>query len=252
MRLVDKSIITKAEGIFYNSMSSVLDQANILKLFKENYNIRLSGGAQFQDMDLVVFNDNVAFRFDYTATAYFSILMDRNGEFLEMEENTKQSEVIYANSNNADSLLDAKFIREKESQLADTIANAIDRETLTRLIEINSHASLNGQLDFMGAQFTVYQNRLVYNLIYQGEIALSFLLDQKGRFLDFADPQSNSYDKKHPFRSSDTNPSQPKEIVIEENDLEDSEIPELIEDSQIETIYDDEADSISKLFIDKA
>jgi hypothetical protein len=249
MKLVDANIIAKAEGIFYNSMSSILDQESIVKLFKDNYKLRLSGGTQFQDMDVVVFNDKVAFRFDYTATAYFSILMDRYGEFIEIENDTKQSDIYEADSNRADGLLNAKFIREKESQLADAIADAIDRETLVRLIEINSHSKLTGRLDFMGAQFIVYQNRLVYNLIYQGEIALSFSLNQNGKFLDYAEPQPSSNDDRHTFKSTDKSPSQSKEIVIGEKDLEDHELPEFFKDPPPESHNDEEADIISRLFI---
>lgn len=249
MKLVDANIIAKAEGIFYNSMSSILDRESIVKLFKDNYKLRLSGGTQFQDMDLVVFNEKVAFRFDYTATAYFSILMDRYGEFIEIEKETKQSDIYGADPSRADGLLNAKFIREKESQLADAIADAIDRDTLVRLIEINSHAKLTGRLDFMGAQFTVYQNKLVYNLIYQGEIALSFLLDENGKFLDYAEPQPNFNDDRHISKSTDNSPYQSKEIVIGEKDLEDHELEELLEDTQTESLNDEEAEIVSKLFI---
>jgi hypothetical protein len=202
-------------------------------------------------MDLVVFNDNVAFRFDYTATAYFSIIMDRNGEFLEMEENGANFDFNDSSPNDDDSLLDSDFIREKISQLADTIADGIDKETIARLIEINSHAKLNGRLDFLGARFIVNQNKPAYNLIYQGEIELSFLLDERGRFLDYADPHANENDISYVSKSLETDPSHRKEMFIEENELEEHDIAELIEDAQLETIDDEEMDSIDNLLADE-
>jgi hypothetical protein len=194
MKLVDSKLIAKAEGIFCNAMSSAIDIAAISKLFRKHFNLRLSGEAEFQDMNVVVQNDQIAFKFDYTATAYFSIYMDRHGEFVEMEETVNKSKDRGDDVSPDNPLVDAKIIRQRESQLAEAIADSIDRETLSRLIEIKSHAKLNGRLDFMGARFAARQNQPVYNLIYQGEIALSFLVDEKGHFLDFAEAKPDSSD----------------------------------------------------------
>lgn len=81
MKLVDEKIISRAETIFCSELSSVLDPATIGEIFRKHFNLRISGDVQFQDVDVVVENGKIAFKFDYVAHAYFSIFMDRTGSF---------------------------------------------------------------------------------------------------------------------------------------------------------------------------
>jgi hypothetical protein len=258
MKLVDSKMIAKAEGIFYNAISSVIDIATIGELFRKHFNLRLSGEAQFQDVDVVVQNDQIAFKFDYTATVYFSIFMDRSGAFLEMEKtaNTPEDRVIDADPGN--SLIEGRIIRNSVSHLAEAIADSIDRETLSRLIEINSHAKLHGRLDFMGARFAARQNQPVYNLIYQGEIALSFLVDEKGHFLDYAEADTGSYDGDVESKlASAKDIAEIDDFIVADEKQESSstdepekiETMELEDETEMELIDDEEIESLGSLIL---
>jgi hypothetical protein len=258
MKLVDSKLIAKAEGLFYNAMSSVIDIATIGKLFRRHFNLRLSGEAQFKDMDVVVQNDQIAFKFDYMATAYFSIYMDRYGEFVEMEETVNKSKDRGDDVSPDNSLVDSKIIRQRESQLAEAISDSIDRETLSRLIEIKSHAKLNGRLDFMGARFAARQNQPVYNLIYQGGIALSFLVDEKGHFLDFAEAKPDSYDAdmesklaraKDFAEIDDPIVADEKQELTFTNETEKLEALELKEETELYLFKDEELEGLESLII---
>lgn len=240
MKLVESKLIAKAEGLFCTSMSSLMDLFVIGSLFRKHYNLRLCGDAKFQDIDLVVYNNNVALRFDYTAAAYFSIYMDRAGNFLGMEEPAGPSKGKVDNSNPAEALVDPEKIRKRLTQLGKDIAATIEKDTFARLIQVHSHTTLSGRLDFMGARFAVYQNRPVYNLIYQGEIAFSFLMDEKGRFLDFADPKNGSADQKR----DETKASNPKvsadmaDLILDDSLRDDPVVISLTDDEKIETLED--------------
>jgi len=251
MKLIESRIIAKAEAVFCNAMSSIMDLATIGKLFREQYKLRLSGEAEFQDLNVVVNNEKIAFRFDYTALAYFSIYMDRAGNFVGMEETLHPSVMEDDNSDPVNSLVETRLIREKESQLADAIADMIERDTLSRLIQIHSHTKLNGRIDFMGARFAVYQNRAVYNLIYQGEIALSFLMDEKGRFLDFAEPPKTSNENEARTKSSASNVFMEIGDLIEKQDQDDFEIVELSGDEVSAPINDEEFIDLENMAIDE-
>jgi hypothetical protein len=250
MKLVDSKIIAQAEVMFYNKLSSSLDLAIIGKLFRRHYNMRLSGPAQFQDLKLKVHNSQIAYKFDYTALCYFSIFMDRSGEFLMMEATGDQETVKHENYDTSGSLMKAGIIRDSATQLAEAIAGAIEKETLARLIEINSHAKLNGRLDFMGAQFVVHEDEPVYNLIYQGEVALSFIVDNRGRFLDFADiTETNDDDMEENSELIIKEYEDLEEIIIdEERDLITGE--ETNDDTEVELIDGEELLGLDDIMVD--
>ena len=217
MILVDSSTIAQAEMAFCKELSSSIDSAIIGKLFRRHYNMRLSGPIQFQDLNVVVHDDQIAFKFDYTALAYFSIYMERSGAFVKMEVKGDQVEDKHVGSDPVDCLVKADIIRDKETRLAEAIAEEIEKETIAKIIEINSHTKLNGRLDFMGAQFVVHQNQPIYNIIYQGEVALSFFIDGRGRFLDFADiPETTNKNWEETRESEKKSYAELEEIIIDE------------------------------------
>ena len=253
MQLVDQKTITRAETIFCSELSSALDLATIGEIFRKHYNLRISGEVQFQDVEVVVENGQIAFKFDYLAHAYFSIFMDRNGSFLAMEETGEKPQETADASVSADILVDANIISDRETQLADAIAAAIDRQTLARLIQSKTHARLSGRIDFFGARFTVYEKQPVYNLIYQGEIAISFLVDKKGRFLDFAkNREVSNTDAEDTSRKDDLLVNEEKDAIESVELTGDSPELELVEDFdelEIESIDDDELKGLEAIVL---
>jgi hypothetical protein len=200
-------------------------------------------------VDIVVHNSKIALKFDYLAHAYFSMFMDRSGSFLAMEATADLSKWNVDDPDPTNCLVETKIIRDKETQLVDAIAAAIDKETLARLIQSNTHTKLSGRIDFMGARFDVYQNQPVYNLIYQGEVALSFLMDEKGRFLDFAGSREISNADHGDEKKADTKDVTPKteflydaeKDVIEGEELADEASDfKLLDEIDVEPIDDDE------------
>ena len=192
MKLVPANLIEKSEAQFYEEICSILNLNDIGELLKNKISNCCIDKVKFQNLDVTVHNNKIAFRFDLKAQAYFSIFIDRSGNFLKMEEAAEQSRYKINSTNHDDGLFKSKSIRKEESLLTKTIAFAIERQTLERLVQEKSRTKLNGRLAFLGAQFDVHQNQPVYKMIYQGEIALSFLVDQGGRFLEYVDVKRES------------------------------------------------------------
>lgn len=249
MRLVDAGSIERAERVFRKSLSLSLDRTSIIRLLKESCDMQLSKEPKFQNMDLLAFNDKVAFRFEILATAFVSFLMSRNGQFLGMEKIAKRSSNANKKLNFTISLLNAKLIREKKSQLVKAIAGAINSEFLLRLAEKNNHSKLINRPYLVGARFAVHQKRLVYNLIYNAEYKVSFLLDDKGEFIDFADPVSIAYESETSTKSSEVNSNLLEQNLLEEEARKETELSESFEEDHTQQINEDEYDAIRNIFL---
>ena len=249
MKLVDANIVGKAEAQFFDKMSSEMDLGIIGKLFRKNKNLQLSGEAEFQALDVLVHNNQIAFKFDYTVNAYFSIFIDRSGSFVGMEETADRTKHAGNEANFEDSLVNANIIKQGETRLAEAIADAISMDYLKRLIQVKTRAKLHDRIDFMGARFAVQKDQVVYNLIYQGEIALSFLVDQKGRFLDFADADEISGEaEKKPESPTAKAPVEIDDHIIADGP-EEFETHELIDETVTELIDDEELQGLEDLII---
>lgn len=260
MKLVDENTVARAETAFCHELSSVMDLATIGKIFRKHYNLRVSGEVEFQDVDVVVHNGQIAFKFDYLAHAYFSMFMDRSGSFLAMEETADLSKMNIDDPDPTDCLVETKIIRDKETLLMDAIAAVINKETLAKLIQSNTRTKLSGRIDFMGARFDVYQNQSVYNLIYQGEVALSFLMDEKGRFLDFARSRDISNKDQGDEKKAEKKDMTPKTEFLydaEKNVIESEELAdegtdlEDLDELVIEPIDDNELKGLEAIILDE-
>ena len=249
MRLADASSIKRAERVFRKSLSLSLNRTRIIRLLKEYCDMQLSKEPKFQNMGLMPLNDKVAFRFDFTATAFFSFLMSRNGQYLGTEKIAKRSSNPNKQFNFTNSFLNAKLIREKKSQLAKAIAGAINSEFLFKLADKNNHAKLINRPYLVGARFSVHQNRLVYNLIYNAEYEVSFLLDEKGEFIDFAQPFSIRNEAESSTISSKDKSTLLEEVLLNDDAMKETELSESLKEDQTEPINEDEYDAIQKIFL---
>ena len=249
MRLVDASNIERAESVFRKSLSSSLDRTSIIRLLKESCDMQLSKEPKFHNMDLMVLDDKVAFRFEIIATAFLSFLMSRNGQFLSLEKIAKRPSNPSKKLNFTLRLLNTKLIREKKSQLVKAIAGAINSKFLLRLAEKNNHAKLINRPYLVGARFSVHQKRLVYNLIYNAEYKVSFLLDEKGEFIDFADPVSSTYESESSTNSSKDNSTLLEDVLLREETIKETELSERLKEDQTEPINEDEYDAIRNIFL---
>ena len=247
MKLVDTSIINNAEGIFYKAMISAMDLATIEALFRKHYNLNLSGEAEFQNLKIVAHNSQIAFKFDYTAFAIFSIYMDRSGEFVDMENTAQKPAAKIKPTDSANSLMNANLIQKNEIQLAEAIAGKIEVETLSRLIEVKNHAKLNSRLDFKQASLAVHQNQPVYKLVYQGKFVLSFLVDEKGNIIDFAEPQINSNRPENESKLINTKDDTKIDDLIVADDQPEVEIQELSDEVELDLLSDEELQGIEEL-----
>lgn len=233
MKLVRANFIKKAEAQFYEEICSIINLNDIGELLKNKIRNYCVDKVRFQNLDVIVHNNKIAFRFDIEAQAFFSIFIDRSGNFLKMEPAAEQSRYKIISTNHDDGLFNSKLIRKEESLLTKKIAFAIERQTLERLVQEKIRAKLNGRLAFLGAQFDVQHNQPVYKMIYQGIIALSFLVDQSGRFLEYVDVKRVSKFIRRASESPEANEASKTDDHILANGEEEIEIQESIYNSDL-------------------
>jgi len=256
MKLVESSIIAKAENIFFQSISSVFETETLPKmfeseifntLFRDNINLQLSEKVQFQSGDVTIYKDQLALRFDFNIQGTFAILIDRIGNFIDFEDPDDGASPVKMNLDSSKSLVDTQIIRSRETQIVSTIADAINKQELAELVEKKSLLKINDQIEFKAGRFMTSNNNMVYKLIFSGEIELALMVDEMGRFLAFAKPHLSDNGQETKFESGDNkileqsldNISDDGSEVIEHSELFDDIETELIDDIELDSIDDE-------------
>jgi hypothetical protein len=195
MQLVEPKVISKEEKILFHSMNAVLEPDTVKKIFWEKYKLELLQKTDFNEGDIVIFDNQVAFRLAFDAHVSFSILIDRSGKYIGFANHN--DEVVVSNDNGSiqNRLMDAELIRRREKEIVNAIASPINKKQLSEIFEKENGLSIGEGAHFKDGQIISYNNKVVYKLDFNTDLKISLLIDRHGGFLSFTD--SNQYSKKN-------------------------------------------------------
>ncbi|SDU64642.1 hypothetical protein [Desulfobacula phenolica] len=84
MKLTNSEIIQESEKEFIDTINAELDWEAIEKLLLEKHGFTLQDEIDYKDGDLVVYNNKIAYKFDFEIKVPLSVIFNRQGECLKM------------------------------------------------------------------------------------------------------------------------------------------------------------------------
>ena len=84
MKLTNPDFIQKNEKEFIDSIKAELDWDAIGKLFFKNHRLTLEDEVDFKNGDIIIHKDSIAYQLDFELKMPLSIVLNRQGEFLEL------------------------------------------------------------------------------------------------------------------------------------------------------------------------
>jgi len=92
MKLTNPETIKESEKEFIDSINAELDWEAIEKMLLEKHDFTLQDDIDYKDGDLVVYKDNIAYKFDFEIKVPLSVIFDRDGECLDISTVRKDVE----------------------------------------------------------------------------------------------------------------------------------------------------------------
>ena len=84
IRLTNPETIQESEKDFIDAINAELDWEAIEKLLLEKHSFTLQEEIDYKDGDLIVFNDDIAYKFDFEIKVPLSVIFNRQGDCLEI------------------------------------------------------------------------------------------------------------------------------------------------------------------------
>ena len=84
MKLTSQKNIAQSEKVFIDTINAELDWEAIEKLLLEKHKFTLQEEIDYKDGNLIVYNDNIAYKFDFEIKVPLSVIFNREGECLEL------------------------------------------------------------------------------------------------------------------------------------------------------------------------
>ena len=93
MKITDSEGIRNGERELINAITGDLDRDNIENIFKDKYNLKIQDHLEYRQGDIVVHNNQVAYKLDFEVKVAVSILCDRLGNCLSLTTSGDISEL---------------------------------------------------------------------------------------------------------------------------------------------------------------
>jgi hypothetical protein len=84
MKLTNPETIQENEKDFIDTINAELDWEAIEKMLLEKHNFTLQEDIDYKDGDLVVYNDDIAYKFEFEIKVPLSVIFNREGECLKI------------------------------------------------------------------------------------------------------------------------------------------------------------------------
>ena len=92
MKISNPETIEESEKEFIDMINAELDWEVIESLLLEKHNFTLQEEVEYKNGDIIVHNDSIAYKFDFSIKVPLSIIFNRKGEFLEFSTSPPEEE----------------------------------------------------------------------------------------------------------------------------------------------------------------
>ena len=130
MKLTSQENIAQSEKAFIDTINAELDWEAIEKLLLEKHKFTLQEEIDYKNGNLIVYNDNIAYKFDFEIKVPLSVIFNREGECLELstlrDDLEKEDEDSLMIEDEDEIISDKNFASDdKTDQIASNIADMI-------------------------------------------------------------------------------------------------------------------------------
>ncbi|MBF0232173.1 MAG: hypothetical protein HQK65_03945 [Desulfamplus sp.] len=84
MKVTDSEIIKNGEKELLDSITGDLDWKSIEQIIKKKHNFLVHDDIEYKNGDIVVYNNQIAYKVDFDVKVTLSILLDRQGNYLSL------------------------------------------------------------------------------------------------------------------------------------------------------------------------
>ncbi len=97
MKITNPEIIKNGESDLIDAITADMDWAAIEEVFGKKHNLNIDDDVEYKKGDIVVYNNQIAYKLEFNVKVNLSILLDRNGNYISVStsldtDNEKEDE----------------------------------------------------------------------------------------------------------------------------------------------------------------
>jgi hypothetical protein len=183
MSIVDPEVIKKWEKELFSSLLTSIDIPKINKLFSKSYSLKLLEQPEFEESEIVVYQNRIAYKLVFRSLVSFYLLLDKTGNFKGF---TKADDAFLSDTGKYDSdnnIVSFETVRIKETEFLYTIAANISNKSISELFYKLYTLKVNGDAIYKHGDTIVFNGHVTYRLAFDVEVNFSLIIDRKGNYI---------------------------------------------------------------------
>jgi hypothetical protein len=139
MKITEYDIIKSGEQELIDAITADLDWGTIDNIFSKGHNLKIDENVEYRNGDIVVHNDQIAYKLEFNVNVILSVLLDREGNYISV---TSSGDLNNLEDKTEDDLPDEGEISEKEAEDSyETALSELDSTTTSDIEEESSPVS---------------------------------------------------------------------------------------------------------------
>ena len=111
MKVTHHEVIKNGEQELIDAITADLDWSALEAVFRKEHNLKIEENVEYKKGDIVIYNNQIAYKLDFDVSVVLSVLLDREGNYISVStptakdhipEDNDDSEVSLSMSNSAD------------------------------------------------------------------------------------------------------------------------------------------------------
>jgi hypothetical protein len=167
-------------------MLSSLDELQIEKIFKDTYGLLLKEKMRFVDGKIIVYKNQIAYKFEFKSVAGFLVLLDERGKFSGF---TQPRNLEYLNAENTESsntVIDSGIIKTRKAEFLDSLSASIGTRAINELFRKRYKLEIVDKIIYKEGEIVVFNDHVTYQFLYEADVIFSILIDRKGNYINFS------------------------------------------------------------------
>ena len=112
MKITNHEVIKSGEQELIDTITADLDWESIEDLFSREHKLQIEDNVEYKKGDIVVYNDQIAYKLEFDVNIVLSVLLDREGNYLAV---TSSGDLAKSPDNSPDEASDEQKKSEKEA-----------------------------------------------------------------------------------------------------------------------------------------
>ncbi len=113
MKITDHEVIKSGEQELIDAITADLDWESIEDIFSREHKLQIEDNVEYKKGDIVIYNDQIAYKLEFDVNIVLSVLLDREGNYLAV---TNSGALTKALDNSPDDASDEPIKSEKEAE----------------------------------------------------------------------------------------------------------------------------------------